>query len=51
MENFNKTIYGLGKSHNDDLYIEEYKALALEYSGGPGKLTNMNAILNHTTVS
>lgn len=44
MMEFNKLIYGLGKSANEDAYIEEYKALALEYSSGPGKLTNMNAI-------
>ena len=44
MQEFNKLIYGLGKSSNEDAYIEEYKALALEYSSGPGKLTNMNAI-------
>jgi hypothetical protein len=45
METFNKVIYGLGTSHNEDPYIEEYKSLAIEYSSGPGgKLTNMNAI-------
>ena len=37
-------IYGLGQSANDDQYIDEYKSLALEFSNGPGKLTNLNLI-------
>ena len=47
MDRFNGILYGLGPSQNDDIYIEEYKALALEYSNGHGKLTNLNTIAGH----
>jgi hypothetical protein len=48
MERFNGILYGLGPSVNEDIYIEEYKALAIEYSNGSGKLTNLNTIAGHT---
>lgn len=44
-QKFRGLIYGLGSSINEDIYIEEYRSLALEY--GPssgGKLINLNLI-------
>lgn len=41
MTNYNKSIYGLGKSLNEDLYIEEYRSMALEYTNSTGKMTNI----------
>ena len=42
---YNGRIFGLGDSHNDDQYIEDYKYLTLEYgkpaSGKPLNLTNL----------
>lgn len=43
-ERFNGLIYGLGDSINEDVYIEEYRSLATEYSNTNGKLTNLNLI-------
>lgn len=37
-------IYGLGHSTNEDIYIEEYRSLATEFSNNNGKLTNLNLI-------
>jgi hypothetical protein len=41
---FNRTVYGLGHSPNEDIYIEEYRSLANEYANPSGKLTNLNMI-------
>jgi hypothetical protein len=46
-DRFNGLIYGLGESPNEDIYIEEYRNLAMEYSNSTGKLTNLNLIGNH----
>ncbi|CDW89818.1 ccr4-not transcription complex subunit 8 [Stylonychia lemnae] len=43
-QRFQGIIYGLGPSVNEDIYIEEYRSLATEYSNGQGKLINMNNI-------
>lgn len=43
-DRFNGLIYGLGQSINDDIYLEEYRQLAIEYSNSTGKLTNLNTI-------
>lgn len=43
-ERFNGIIYGLGQSANEDIYIEEYRSLATEFSNNNGKLTNLNLI-------
>lgn len=43
-ERFNGIIYGLGQSANEDIYIEEYRSLASEFSNTTGKLTNLNLI-------
>jgi len=37
-------IYGLGESHNDDPYIDEYKHLTVEYSQHNGKPINLNTL-------
>ena len=41
---FNKKLYGLGKSICDDPYIEEYKHMTQEYSTHTGQPINLNAI-------
>ena len=41
---FKGLVYGLGQSLNDDIYIEEYRSLASEYSNVNGKPTNLNMI-------
>lgn len=43
-QRFSGIIYGLGQSANEDIYIEEYRSLATEYSNTTGKLTNLNMI-------
>jgi hypothetical protein len=37
-------IYGLGESHNDDPYVDDYKHLTLEYSQHNGKPINLNTL-------
>lgn len=43
---FNRWIYGLGDSTNEEAYIDEYKHLTQEYSLHNGKLININLILS-----
>lgn len=37
-------IYGLGVSHNEDRYIDEYKCFVNEHSLGNGKLINLSKV-------
>jgi hypothetical protein len=39
---FRRLIYGLGVSHNEDRYIDEYKSFVNDHSNGSGKLINLS---------
>jgi len=37
-------VYGLGVSHNDDRYLDEYKSFVTECANPPGKLINISKL-------
>jgi CCR4-NOT transcription complex subunit 7/8 len=45
-----RAVYGLGHSHNEDRYLDEYKSIVLESSNGTGKLLNLTKGNNHGAI-
>jgi hypothetical protein len=44
LEHFNRVVYGIGDSQNDERYIDEYRNCVIDCALGPNKLINMQKL-------